>query len=361
MHEARSVSIGTLCLALLAFSCGGGSSDADGGQQDSSVTPGKDAAVQDARPTTRSPDAAPLGNTWSKATSGTDKGLSVVIWADERFIAVGDGGTVLSSRDGTAWTVLDSGITDNLRSLTWTGTRLVAIAEDGKVLTSENGTSWTERGTNLNKLMRQVAWTGKVLSAVGRDGNTATSSDGVTWTGRENTDMFVFVPTGAVWTGTTLIWGGYNSLTSVTFNAGMAFSTKDGITFSDLSPSYSCNSIFGVAWDGSDAISGLTTEYNGRLIAAGRNGEMFTMSYGNWDSGKWGDGASSTTDLNAVIWTGLEAVAVGESSRVLRSATGHYRSWASVSVPAGADFTSVAWNEDHLVAVGSAGTIITSP
>lgn len=66
-------------------------------------------------------------------------------------------------------------------------------------------------------------------------------------------------------------------------------------------------------------------------------------------------------DVNAVIWTGVEAVAVGEGSVVLRSTTGHYRSWTQVDIPTGGNFTSLAWNEDRLVAVDSAGTILTSP
>jgi hypothetical protein len=88
---------------------------------------------------------------------------------------------------------------------------------------------------------------------------------------------------------------------------------------------------------------------------------MFIMSYGNWYSGKWGEGEIATRDLNAVVWTGSEAVAVGEGGLVLRSTTGHYRNWTSVDVPKGADFTSLAWNEERLVAVGGNGTIITSP
>ncbi len=354
-----------LTVVALAMGCGSGSNGdtQTGPTGDASVNPGGDSStpVQGKDAQARDRSGAPVGVTWSVAESGTDKGLSAVIWAGDRFIAVGDGGTVLESPDGVTWTALASGVTDDLRSLTWTGTRLVAVAADGKILTSENGTSWTERGTNLKKLMRQVAWTGKLLSAVGREGNTAVSSDGVTWTTRENMDLYTFVPTSAVWTGNELIWVGYNSLTEVTFNEGMAFATKNGVTFTSLSPGYQCNSLFGVAWNGSEAISGLTMDYNGTLIGAGRNGEMFTMTLGNWYSGRWGEGATATRDVYAVVWTGSEAVAVGEGGLVLRSTTGQHRDWTRSDVPKGADFTSLAWNDDRLVAVGSAGTIITSP
>jgi hypothetical protein len=301
-----------------------------------------------------------VGLTWKAAESGTTKDLSVVIWADDRFIAVGAGGTVLKSPDGTSWTALESGITDDLRSVVWTGKRLVAVAADGKVLTSETGTAWTERGTNLEKHMRQVAWTGKFLSALGEEGYTGRSTDGITWTAKQSDKIYLLIPTAAVWTGNELVWVGYSSSTAM-LNGGMAATTKDGVVFKDISPSYSCNGLYGAAWSGYDATDGLSEDLNGKLIGAGRNGEMFVMNYGLWDSGKWGEGYISTTDLNAVVWTGSEAVAVGEGGLILRSTTGHYRNWKTVSSPAGADLTSLAWNEDRLVAVGSAGGIITSP
>ncbi len=174
-------------------------------------------------------------------------------------------------------------------------------------------------------------------------------------------DLYTFVPTSAVWIGDELIWGGYSNLTEVTFNAGMAFATKDGVFFTSLSPSYSCNSIFSLAWNGQDAISGLETEYNGKLIAGGRNGEMFNMTYGTWRSGRWAEGADAIRDVHAVIWTGVEAVAAGTGGLVMRSTTGHYGSWTRANIPKGASFTSLAWKADRLVLVGSEGTILTSP
>lgn len=356
-----------LALVLLAAACGSGSNDepqpGSSGDASVNVDDASSPSVEgkDARSRERSKDGGPLGLSWKVAESGTTLGLAVVLWADDAFIAVGKGGTVLKSPDGLSWTALASGLADDLASLTWTGKLLVAATADGKILTSTNGTSWTEQGANLGKRMRQVAWTGKVLSAVGVDGYTATSSDGLTWTSREIMDLHTFVPTSAVWIGDRLIWGGYSNQTTVTFNEGMAFATKDGVWFTSISPGYQCNSIFGVAWNGSDPISGLEVEYNGKLIAVGRNGEAFTMSYGSWNSGKWGEGYISTMDLAAVVWTGAEAVAVGEGGVVLRSATGHFGTWTQVDVPRGADFTSLTWNEDRLVAVGSGGLIITSP
>ncbi len=162
----------TLTYVLLAAGCGSGANDEPqvGLTGDGGASASADASTpeqgKDPRQPPRPADSPPLGETWSVASSGTEKGLSVVMWADDRFIAVGDGGTVLASPDGVTWSALASGISDDLRSLTWTGKRLVAVSAEGRLLTSESGTSWTEQGTNLNKRMRQVAWTGKLLSAV---------------------------------------------------------------------------------------------------------------------------------------------------------------------------------------------------
>ena len=50
------------------------------------------------------------GSDWINRMSGLPHALSDVIWDGDAFIAVGDGGTVLTSADGIAWLAIESGL-----------------------------------------------------------------------------------------------------------------------------------------------------------------------------------------------------------------------------------------------------------
>jgi Bacterial Ig-like domain (group 2) len=75
---------------------------------------------------------ASLGSNWTLKSYHFGK----VAWSGTQFVAVGDGGTILTSPDGVAWTVQASGISDALRSVAWSGTQYLAVGDEGLVLGS---------------------------------------------------------------------------------------------------------------------------------------------------------------------------------------------------------------------------------
>lgn len=86
--------------------------------------------------------AATPSGPWTVRTSNTANLLNAVTWTGTQFVAVGGGGTIDTSPDGTTWTVQTSGTTNTLNSILWDGTTLTAVGDAGTILTSANGTAW---------------------------------------------------------------------------------------------------------------------------------------------------------------------------------------------------------------------------
>jgi hypothetical protein len=60
-------------------------------------------------------------------------------------VAVGDGGAIYSSTNGSTWTSRTSGTSDQLTNVVWTGTKFIAMTNQNqfRTYTSTNGTTWS--------------------------------------------------------------------------------------------------------------------------------------------------------------------------------------------------------------------------
>ena len=83
-----------------------------------------------------SPDGGGAGTTWTQRTSGTGNELEGVAYGNGRFVAVGNGGTILTSPDGVNWTRRTSGTRSWLGGVTYGNGTFVAVGEEGIILTS---------------------------------------------------------------------------------------------------------------------------------------------------------------------------------------------------------------------------------
>src|SRR5258708_38277307 len=125
-------------------------------------------------------------------TTGTTNALNGVAWSGTQFVAVGSGGTILTSPDGTTWTsrTLDTSTFLGaflqgtfLQGVTWSGTQFVAVGSGGTVLTSPDGITWTSHfSQGATNILYGVAWSGTQFVAVGSVGTIRTSPYGITWT-----------------------------------------------------------------------------------------------------------------------------------------------------------------------------------
>ena len=101
------------------------------------------------------------------------------VWRGQ-FVAVGEGGTILTSPDGTAWTKRTSGNSLWLVGVGFGNGLFVVVGDLGTILTSPDGITWTTRrsgGVRINA----VAYGNGTFLAVDDNGFRWLSSDGLTW------------------------------------------------------------------------------------------------------------------------------------------------------------------------------------
>jgi hypothetical protein len=115
------------------------------------------------------------GTTWTLRTSGTSNDLYGVTYGNGLFVAVGEEGTILTSRDGVNWTPRASGTDNSLEGVTYGNGLFVAVGEEGTILTSRDGVNWTERISGTSNDLYGVTYGNGLFVAVGEEGTILTS------------------------------------------------------------------------------------------------------------------------------------------------------------------------------------------
>lgn len=105
------------------------------------------------------------------------------------FVAVGGlpGGlnSIVTSPDAEAWTARDSPRRSQLWSVTYGNGTFVAVGLGGTIVTSTNGIQWADRSMGLTRLFG-VRYGNGYFVAVGENGTILTSRDGVDWIRRKS-------------------------------------------------------------------------------------------------------------------------------------------------------------------------------
>ena len=73
--------------------------------------------------------------------------LTAVAYGNDTFVAVGEKGTIVTSRDGVQWTVRSSGLTDVLGDVAFGNGTFVAVG--GSVITSADGVDWSIQNSGV--------------------------------------------------------------------------------------------------------------------------------------------------------------------------------------------------------------------
>lgn len=123
------------------------------------------------------------GEIWSPQTSGTIADLENVTWGNGLFVTVGASGTILTSPDGTNWTARSSGVSNLFWSVGFGNGVFVTVAYHC-LLTSENGISWSPQTPDLPFLSAFVAHGNGMFVLGGEVGTNIISTDGTNWFAR---------------------------------------------------------------------------------------------------------------------------------------------------------------------------------
>jgi hypothetical protein len=113
--------------------------------------------------------------------------LHRVTYGDGTWVAVGAGGSIVTSHDEVNWLPRNSGTTQTLRGIIYGNGQFVAVGGN-TILTSPDGHEWTQTSTASNAPLHRITFGAGLFVAVGGDeisegpGLVMTSLDGFAWT-----------------------------------------------------------------------------------------------------------------------------------------------------------------------------------
>ncbi len=299
------------------------------------------------------------GTKWTRLDVSPPNILLGIARNSVQYVAVGMGGSVMTSPDLNNWLVRNSGVMHNLSSIASSGSRFVAVGDSAIgepiVISSTDGVTWSVHylggscGANTcasPSMLSKVIWTGTQFIAVGQEiiypGGTTyalilTSPDGLNWTQRAV--QAIVLGSGSDSGMTSVAWSG-NLLVAVGISGDghpAAWSSTEAEVWTLRAvPGYAGQNLLDVAWG------------NGRFVAVGWGGvpAVFTSTDGiNWQ-GNSGD--SSLPAMNAVTTGVNNYLAV---SNVFREVSADGLTWTLIPSPdCGND---VLWDGLRYVSVGS--------
>lgn|GEM_PF-2694624 len=302
--------------------------------------------------------------------------LNSVAWSGSQFVAVGLGGIVETSPDGSTWTNRGSAFgtgfsSADLRSVIWQNNRFLAVGVNGGVETCPTG----------------IVCPGLVAS---RSDAAVSSTDGITWTNSISTASLASIPQNSelnsiTWNGSQFVAVGdqIGSFSSGVGDFGHVLFSSDGLNWSATTQYVGSSNavsvmqaLAGVAWGGSQYVAvgnGIFPSANGSVwsvnsvtgnyTGVASSGKLFVATglsgalYSSPDGQNWTSHSVTTQDLYSITWSGTQFVAVG-AGIILTSADG--ATWIPRVPATSSHLYGVTWSGKQFVAVGE-GVIVTSP
>jgi hypothetical protein len=241
--------------------------------------------------------------TWAPSSSiQTSANLNALTFNNGKFLAVGNGGAILLSTDGTTWTPETSGTTNDLYAVSDNGTGFIAIGANGTLLTSSDGATWGARNSGTTQTLYGITYGNATYVAVGAAGTLITSTDGISWQTQQTPSFlpdlkgvaFGFPQLAYVQTPQNAYT--FQNLPAATFVAvgvnGTLLTSPDGVTWTTQNPV------------STTALNAVT--YGHQFIAVGDGGGIFTSI----DGMTWLP-AQSYSPLLPNLYTVIPALYVG--------------------------------------------------
>lgn len=122
-------------------------------------------------------------NTWTKVYTFENNQLEACRYINNEFVVTGDYGLIAKSKDGITWTIMHESIDNiNIIDVSYGNGMYVAVGAGGRVITSKNGTVWYEGYANFATDIRAIMYCNGTFVIGTSAGNTSWSEDGITWT-----------------------------------------------------------------------------------------------------------------------------------------------------------------------------------
>jgi hypothetical protein len=307
------------------------------------------------------------GSTWSHSLTGVV--LEDLVYASSLnlYVAVGAGGTILTSPNGTVWT--DRSLGDlwvMFNKVVWTGTRFVAVGDQAEMFTSPDGINWTQRSSGYD--LYGVIWDGSRYIAVGEKGYVMISPDGEIWTYYYSGDyeflrdvatdgaIYAVAEQDVIYTTTDFVTWTPDYTTSgsraVIYGGGQFVAVNTGLVGGEayMSPD-------GSAWartdTGTQGLRDIVYDGSGQYVAVGMGGTIATSS----DAATWT--TRNSTIINTILsvsWANSLYLATATSGKAVTSPDGI--TWTDRNTGDTSDLHDAVWLDTEFVVVGSGGTIL---
>jgi len=131
---------------------------------------------------------SPDGIEWTSRLAGGFGGLYDITWDGGQMIAVGtydSGAKMLKSFDGISWEEINVPV-GNLFSISWQEGLFAAVGTGGLIVTSQDGTNWTEQNSSTDASLLSISSSTNQFVAVGEKGTILSSVDGIQWLKEES-------------------------------------------------------------------------------------------------------------------------------------------------------------------------------
>ncbi|MEY2410479.1 MAG: hypothetical protein QOF48_3149 [Verrucomicrobiota bacterium] len=310
--------------------------------------------------------ASPL-ETWSaRSPLLTLRNLNAVTYGNGKFLAVGDGGTLLTSSNGNDWTLSPLLVTQNLNTVAFAAGRFLIGGNSGVLLVSQDGQNWTSVGfpTNMNvNLVGHGITTNFPAGILAAFGSTNTVGSAVNAQLLHSTDALSWTNGG--FAGPSIpVEGAFGS-----FAAGNNRLTAGGLHSSAGASSvkqlyYTANGRFWTSVVG--LAQGALVFGNGKFVLITQflvtDGVITVASSASTNAETYAGFAPASTQIyypQAACFGGGRFVTVGDIGLAASSTDG--TNWSPHPVPTDVQLRGIAYGGGVYVTVGNGGLIASSP
>lgn len=285
---------------------------------------------------------------WSTQTSRVNETLRSVAYGEGLFVAVGDRGTVLTSRGGRTWETQVTGAALTFSSVVYGSGQFIAVGEQ-EIWGTTNGMAWNQR-TNYAAPLSQIHLTAAsfgedrfmAVGGTGISGLALWSNDGQNWHFVNPSSRGLlcvaygdgqFVAAGGNYEGDN------GSLTY--FGAGTVVSSLNGTDWSDQ-PSGTVGLIRSIVYGNNAFIAvgnRMKPDFTDFVLTSTDAHTWTALDSGSWNSIAFGNGV--------FVAVGDQSIGISTKNGVFESAT-----------PTSASLHGIAYGDGMFVAVGDRGTIL---
>ncbi|MEY9977996.1 flagellin [Lysinibacillus sp. RC79] len=235
----------------------------------------------------------------------------------------------ISKEAGYEWEIIDTGSTSSITSVNKISDKYIGVGQYGTILSSTDGITWDINTIDPSFDFLEVISNGNQLVAIGNRGNIYLTDDGINWTKQtvSNDDLGIIKHAqllGGIWDGEKYLVG---------TDMGLILSSKDGLNWiTSPLPGATGNDI----------------AYNGNIyVSVGNSGSIATSNDGiNWTSQK----SLPTQNLTHVEWINGRFISVGEYGAIVSSIDGI--NWVKESPLDSIRFDTIASNGNTILIGG---------